>query len=118
MMRLLSLSAHLCAWLRSWRELGSALRRGLYLLFCATALNVGALNNAHAQQLEPRAYSNAPIGLNFLLASYQYSWGEVLLDPTLPVTNGSATVDSVALTSTPGFGVRWTGPTMLAVVPP
>jgi outer membrane putative beta-barrel porin/alpha-amylase len=61
------------------------------------ALVLGALPSARAQQMEPRSYSNAPIGLNFLLAAYQYQWGEVLLDPSIPVTNGSAKVDSVAL---------------------
>jgi hypothetical protein len=33
----------------------------------------------------PRSYSNAPIWLNFLLATYQYSWGDVLTDPSLPI---------------------------------
>jgi hypothetical protein len=32
---------------------------------------------ARAQQLEPRAYANLPIGLNFLLAGYTYSQGDV-----------------------------------------
>jgi hypothetical protein len=61
------------------------------------ALAVVSLHCAHAQQMEPRSYSNAPIGLNFLIAAYQYSWGNVLLDPTLPVTNGEAKVNSVAV---------------------
>ena len=52
---------------------------------------------AIAQQLEPRAYSNLPVGLNFLLAGYAYSQGDVVLDPSLPVANASAKVNSLVL---------------------
>jgi hypothetical protein len=41
----------------------------------------------HAQDLEPRAYSNSPTGLNFLIAGYGYATGSVLTDPALPVEN-------------------------------
>jgi hypothetical protein len=40
---------------------------------------------AHAQDLEPRAYTNLPIGLNFVLAGYAHSEGGLATDPTLPV---------------------------------
>src|SRR5436190_22375952 len=39
----------------------------------------------HAQELEPRAYSNVPIGMNFALAGYTYVQGNILLDPSLPL---------------------------------
>lgn len=42
---------------------------------------------AQAQQLEPRAYSNLPVGLNFLLAGYTYSSGGLATDPALPLEN-------------------------------
>ena len=42
---------------------------------------------AHAQDLEPRAYSNTPVGLNFLVAGYNYSEGRIAFDPTLPIAN-------------------------------
>jgi len=45
--------------------------------------------------MEPRSYANAPIGLNFLIASYAYSWGDVLVDPSLPISNAHAKVDQV-----------------------
>ena len=62
-------------------------------------LAVGVMSawGAIAQQLEPRAYSNLPVGLNFLLAGYAYSQGDVLLDPSLPVANASAKVNSLVL---------------------
>jgi len=42
---------------------------------------------AHGQQLEPRAYSNVPVGLNFLVAGYTYSSGGLATDPSLPLEN-------------------------------
>jgi hypothetical protein len=44
--------------------------------------------------MDPRSYANVPIGLNFLLAGYTYSWGDVLLDPSVPITNADAKVNS------------------------
>src|SRR5688572_17344815 len=41
------------------------------------------------QDLEPRAYSNSPIGLNFFIAGYGYARGSVLTDPSLPLDNVS-----------------------------
>lgn len=46
-----------------------------------------------AQSLEPRAYTNAPTGLNFVLAGYQKSQGALVFDPAIPVTDASADVD-------------------------
>jgi len=42
-----------------------------------------------AQDLEPRAYSNSPTGLNFLIIGYGYAAGSVLTDPALPLENVS-----------------------------
>ena len=44
---------------------------------------------AAAQQLEPRTYSNAPVGLNFLIAGYAYVTGNVLGDASIPLENSS-----------------------------
>jgi hypothetical protein len=48
---------------------------------------------AMTQDLEPRAYSNSPVGMNFVLAGYQYSSGALLFDPSLPITDANARVD-------------------------
>ncbi len=53
-------------------------------LACAVA--AGALS-ARAQDIEPRAYSKAPVGVNFLIAGYAYTRGGVAFGPTLPITN-------------------------------
>ena len=47
--------------------------------------------------MDPRSYANVPIGLNFLLTGYAYSWGDVVLDPSVPVTNADAKVNAAAL---------------------
>src|SRR3982751_4208922 len=41
---------------------------------------------ADAQDIEPRTYSNAPVGVNFLIAGYAYTRGGLSLDPALPVS--------------------------------
>src|SRR5215470_7298745 len=73
----------------SHRRLLSFLLLGLTILTLAPALR--------AQSLEPRAYANLPIGLNFLLAGYAYSRGDVLLDPSLPVSDASARINAFFL---------------------
>jgi hypothetical protein len=47
----------------------------------------------HAQSLEPRAYSNAPVGLNFLLVGFQNPKGALLFDPALPAEDINADID-------------------------
>src|SRR6185295_4366903 len=38
-----------------------------------------------AQEMEPRAYSRAPVRSNFVLFSYAYQNGDVLFDSSLPL---------------------------------
>jgi hypothetical protein len=47
--------------------------------------------------MEPLSYTNAPIGLNFLIAGYAHQSGSVLVDPSLPIKNVTATVASAFL---------------------
>ncbi len=49
---------------------------------------VGLLSPAAAQDLEPRAYANTPVGLNFLVAGYTYSTGDVVTDASFPLEDG------------------------------
>lgn len=56
----------------------------------AGAMAVFAFSLAlRAQDLEPRAYSNSPTGLSFLIAGYAYAEGSVLTDPAMPLDNVS-----------------------------
>jgi hypothetical protein len=54
-------------------------------------------SGAKAQELEPRAYSTAPTGTNFLLANYTRLTGQVLTDPSLPVTDIHAAINAYGL---------------------
>ena len=47
----------------------------------------GSCASIRAQDLEPRAYSNSPTGLNFVLLGYGYTTGTILTDPSLPIEN-------------------------------
>jgi len=49
------------------------------------------------QELEPRAYSPSPIGTNFVVGTYSTSSGNVSLDPSLPLSDVTASVDTSSL---------------------
>ena len=70
----------------------SALARLIGALVLAT---VGV--EAHAQDLEPRAYANTPVELNFLIGGYAYSKGTVGTDPSVPLTDTEVELNSVVL---------------------
>jgi hypothetical protein len=58
------------------------------VVLLAISLAVMAPGTA-AQDLEPRTYSNTPVGLNFLIAGYAYVTGGVLSDASIPLKNSS-----------------------------
>ena len=47
--------------------------------------------------MEPRAYSNAPIGMNFLIAGYAYTKGAVPFDTSLPLRNAQLKTSNAVL---------------------
>jgi len=49
-----------------------------------------------AQQLDPRAYSVSPTGVNIVIANYGYSSGDVTFDPALPIDDGHAKINLFA----------------------
>ena len=57
---------------------------------------LGAVSPAGAQDIEPRAYSNAPIGVNFLIAGYAYTRGGVSFG-SLPITNPDLNTSSAVV---------------------
>jgi len=70
-------------------------------LCAVTILVVAALavspGKAAAQDLEPRAYTASPVGTNFLLVGGGRSSGDVITDPSLPLSDVRATVNSTAI---------------------
>ena len=63
---------------------------------CAAAFVVCAAS-LFAQDLDPRAYVNVPVGTNIAVAAYSRIWGDVNLDPSLPVDDVTAALDGYAL---------------------
>jgi hypothetical protein len=49
---------------------------------------------AWSQDIEPRAYANAPVGVNFLVAGYAYTQGGLAFDSALPVSNPQLETDN------------------------
>ena len=47
-----------------------------------------------AQDLDPRAYVNVPVNGTFLVAGFAVSHGAVVTDPSLPLTDINATVET------------------------
>lgn len=65
------------------------------LLLASALLTIAA--TARAQDIEPRAFSNAPVGVNFLIAGYAYTRGGLSFDPAVPVTNAHLETSSAIL---------------------
>ena len=58
--------------------------------FFALTLTLALAANGAAQELEPRAFSPVPVGMNFVAAAYGYSTGNILLETALPIENLTA----------------------------
>jgi hypothetical protein len=58
---------------------------------------VGTALAAEAQDLEPRAYVNTPVGMNFLILGYGYTRGDVAFDSSVPIEDAELTVHSAVL---------------------
>ena len=61
-----------------------------WVLALSAALACGS--QARAQSIEPRLFSNAPVGMNFVLLGYAHSTGGVVLDPSIPLEDASMTI--------------------------
>jgi hypothetical protein len=64
---------------------------------CLVTVAVLAAGPASAQELEPRAFSNVPVGMNFGIAGYGFMAGNVLFDPALPAEDVQADVHSLVV---------------------
>ena len=51
---------------------------------------------ASSQELEPRALTNIPTGMNFAVAGYAYAKGNILFDPALPIDDAKANLHTLA----------------------
>jgi len=66
-----------------------------------SVLVAGALvasgTTVRAQSIEPRSYSNAPVGVNFLVGGYAYTRGALAFDSSLPLTDPNLVTSSAVL---------------------
>jgi hypothetical protein len=63
----------------------------LAIFFASIAVSVDA------QQLEPRTYTNTPVGVNFLIAGYGYATGTIVSDPSIPLKNADIQTHKLVL---------------------
>jgi hypothetical protein len=66
-------------------------RLSVKLLIGVSLFMLGWPHNSFSQELEPRALTNLPVRMNFIVTGYAYAFGNTLLDPALPLEdfNGS-----------------------------
>src|SRR4051812_21341685 len=58
---------------------------------------LGSYCSANGQDLEPRAYVRVPINANIILPGFNHSHGEVLTDPSVPLRDFKANVETFTL---------------------
>ena len=64
-----------------------------------------AISPALAQELEPRAYRVLPTGLNFAAFAYTFSSGNVVVDPSVPIEDLEATIQTGTFGYLRSFGL-------------
>jgi len=87
------------------------------LLVAAAVLLLCPSGGLRAQELEPRAYSPAPVGTNFLVGGYSHSSGDVLVDPSLPLTDVNAQIEVALLGYVRTIGLFGRSASLGVVVP-
>jgi len=78
---------------------------------------IAGVSTGRAQEIEPRAYSNAPVGVNFLIAGYAYTRGGVAFDPSLPVDNPQLKTSNAVLAYARVLGLWGKSGKVSAIVP-
>lgn len=94
---------------RCWRGGAAA------ALLVAGAMSVPSA--ASGQELEPRAYANLPIGLNFLLGGYAYTQGSLATDPALPLRDANLRTHTAVTAYARSLGVLGMSAKVDAILP-
>jgi hypothetical protein len=87
------------------------------LFWLAATVLLLTAGNSSAQELEPRAYSPAPVGLNFLVAAVADSSGGIAVDPTLPIEDADASFNTFTAGYLRTFALRGRTASLGASVP-
>ncbi|MBO3117432.1 transporter [Winogradskyella sp. DF17] len=53
------------------------------------------VSNLRAQDIQPRVYAPAPVGTNVITLGYTYSYGALLFDKTIPITDTDASIHGI-----------------------
>ena len=61
--------------------------------------------SASAQELEPGAYWPIPTGLNIVTVVNSFNAGDLAFDPSAPIDEASATINTTAFALTRAFGL-------------
>jgi len=85
-------------------------------LLVVLLLGCGA-GSAFAQDLEPRAYANTPVGINFLGLNYSYSTGGVSADPAVPLEDAEIDIHGLAASYARSFALFGQSAKVGAIVP-
>ena len=78
---------------------------------------VSPARSVQAQSLEPRSYVNTPVGINFLLAGYGYTQGNVAFEAASPIKDAKVNVQSGNLAYARSLDVWGLSGKFLAVLP-
>jgi hypothetical protein len=73
--------------------------------------------SARAQELEPGAYWPIPTGLNIATISNSFNFGDVAFDPSAPIDEASAKINTTALAFTRAFGLAGRSANATVIVP-
>jgi hypothetical protein len=72
---------------------------------------------ASAQELEPGAYWPIPVGLNIVTIINNINWGDVAFDPSAPIDEASAAINTTAFAFTRAFSLAGRSANAGVVVP-
>jgi hypothetical protein len=78
---------------------------------------IAVASNAAAQDIEPRAFSNAPVGVNFVIAGYAHTRGGLAFDAALPVQDPDLRTSSAVFAYARTFGLWGMSGKFDAIVP-
>jgi len=87
---------------------------GMAILLWVSLCLAASLN---AQELQPRAYFPAPVGVSFFGTSYSRNSGGLLFDPSLPVTDAHVAANMGSLSFGQSLGVLGRSAQVLVILP-
>lgn len=85
--------------------------------FSIAAIAIFLLNSANAQDLDPRRYTNIPVGQNFLALAVVYSEGDVNFAPSVPIEDADIRIDGPALAYLRTFAIAGKSASVDVLVP-